>query len=112
MRSLKIVVCVLVLALTSPTGLLSQVHTASLTGLVTDPTGAVVPEARVTAKNKATNIEQSIATDSSGYYVSPSLPVGRYDLRVEKEGFKTGVADLVLEVAQKARQDFTLEVGA
>jgi len=112
MRSLKIVVCVLVLALTSPTGLLSQVHTAALTGLVTDPTGAVVPDARVTIKNKATNIEQSVSTDSSGYYTFASLRVGRYDLRVEKEGFKTGVADVVLEVAQKARQDFTLEVGA
>ena len=54
----------------------AQVHTASLTGLVTDPTGAVVAEARVVVKNKATNVEQSAVTGDSGYYVFPTLMVG------------------------------------
>gem|GEM_PF-5582627 len=56
--------------------LCAQVHTASLTGLVTDPTGAVIGDARVTAKNLATNVELVTQTDASGYYTLPALQVG------------------------------------
>jgi len=92
--------------------LCAQVHTASLTGLVTDPTGAVVADARVVVKNKATNVEQTAATGDSGYYVFPTLMVGQYDVTVEKSGFKKAVApDVVLAVGQKGRLDFTLEIG-
>src|SRR5262245_12123371 len=91
----------------------AQVHTASLTGLVTDPTGASISKASVKAKNKATNIEQSVTSDASGYYTFASLPVGVYTLTVEFQGFKKAVReDLELEVGQKARIDFNMEVGA
>src|SRR6266496_1510749 len=91
----------------------AQVNTASLTGLVTDPTGAVIPNASVMAKNNATTREQSTTTDSSGYYTFASLPVGNYTISVEIQGFKRGVRDSInLEVGQKARIDFPLEVGA
>jgi hypothetical protein len=91
----------------------AQVNTASLTGLVTDPTGAVIPNASVMAKNNATTREQSTTTDSSGYYTFASLQVGNYTISVEIQGFKRGVRDSInLEVGQKARIDFPLEVGA
>ncbi len=91
----------------------AQVHTASLTGLVTDPAGAVVAGASVKAKHKATNIEWETTTDASGYYTFVSLPIGTYTITVEAQGFKKPVRDnVILEVAQKARLDFTLEVGA
>ncbi len=91
----------------------AQVNTASLTGLVTDPTGAVIANASVTAKNNATTLEQTTTTDSSGYYTFASLPVGNYTIAVETQGFKRGVRDSInLEVGQKARIDFALEVGA
>ena len=91
----------------------AQVSTASLTGLVSDPTGAVVGEARITVKNKATNVEQSTTTDASGYYTFPTLAVGAYVVSVEKEGFKRAVAEeMTLAVGQKARLDFTLQLGA
>ncbi|HEV8131113.1 MAG TPA: TonB-dependent receptor, partial [Acidobacteriota bacterium] len=90
----------------------AQVNTASLTGLITDPAGAVVPNAVVTAKNKATNVEQSTRTDDSGYYTFATLPVGVYTVSVEAQGFKKAVGEAVaLEVGQKARLDFMLEVG-
>jgi hypothetical protein len=87
---------------------LAQVHTASLTGLVTDPQGGVVDNALVTAKNKATNVEQTAKSDSSGYYTFATLSVGTYTLTVENTGFKKAIRDSVaLDVGQKA-----LEVGA
>ncbi|MFL6332525.1 MAG: TonB-dependent receptor domain-containing protein [Pyrinomonadaceae bacterium] len=91
----------------------AQVNTASVTGLVTDTAGAVVPNASVTLKNKATNVETTATTDSSGYYNFASVPVGAYTVTVERPGFKRVVLEEVkLEVGQKARVDAALEVGA
>ena len=91
----------------------AQISTASLTGLVTDPTGAVAPGAVVTATNKATNVAQSVTTDDSGYYTFASLPVGAYQVTIELQGFKKAIReDVVLEVGQKARYDVALEVGS
>src|SRR5437868_3295349 len=56
----------------------AQVNNASMTGLITDTAGAVVPNASVTLKNKATNVETTATTDSSGYYTFASVPVGAY----------------------------------
>ena len=90
----------------------AQIHTASLTGLVTDPTGAVIANATVVAKNKATGVEYSTTTDQSGYYTFASLPIGTYTVTAEAQGFKKFVREnIVLEVGQRARLDFTLEVG-
>jgi outer membrane receptor protein involved in Fe transport len=91
----------------------AQVNTASVTGLVTDTAGAVVPNASVSLKNKATNVETTATTDSSGYYTFASVPVGAYTVTVERQGFKRVVLEEVkLEVGQKARVDAALEVGA
>ncbi|MCA1592988.1 MAG: TonB-dependent receptor [Acidobacteria bacterium] len=91
----------------------AQVNTASLTGLVTDSAHAVIPNASVTVKNKATDAEPSATTDSSGYYTFASLPIGTYTVTVELQGFKKAIHDNInLEVGQKARLDTTLEVGA
>jgi outer membrane receptor protein involved in Fe transport len=90
----------------------AQVQNASLTGLVTDPSGAVVAGAAVTAKNKGTNVETTQRTDLSGYYLFPSLPIGVYTVTVELAGFKKAVHDgVILEVGQRRRDDISLEVG-
>src|SRR5207248_6551825 len=89
-----------------------QVNTASLTGLVTDPSGAVVPDATVMLSNVATNVSQTTTTSNAGYYSFAAIQVGAYKLKVEKQGFQSAVADLSLDVGQKARQDFPLRVGA
>lgn len=111
-QSLRILAGILLSATFALTGL-AQVQNASLTGLVTDTAGAVAANATVRAKNNATNVEYTTATDSSGYYTLASLPIGVYTLTVELQGFKRALRENVrLEVGQKARIDFTLEVGA
>lgn len=89
-----------------------QGRTASLTGLVTDPTGAAIPGAQVTIRNTQTNIEQTITTGESGYYTFQVLEVGSYEVVVEQGGFKRTVAEVVLQVGQKGRLDFALGLGA
>ena len=64
----------------------AQISSASLTGLVTDPSNAVVAGAKVTVRSQATNLERSTETDSAGYYFFASLPVGSFELTAEKTG--------------------------
>src|SRR5438876_967182 len=90
-----------------------QIENASLTGLITDSTAAIVRGASVTARNSATNVVSTVQTDAAGYFLFPSLPIGEYTVSVEFPGFKKPVrSGIVLEVGQRGRSDFTLEVGA
>src|SRR4051812_43676433 len=91
----------------------SQTITGSITGTVTDPAGAVVPNATVTAKNINTNLTSEAKTNSAGVYNILFLPVGPYSVTVQATGFKTAtVPSLTLSVNQTARVDMTMEVGA
>jgi hypothetical protein len=90
-----------------------QVVNATLSGSVTDPTGAVIPEASVTATNVATGISTKTTTNASGNYIFPSLPPGTYTVHFEKNGFKaTVLTGIILQVDQKAALNAKLEVGA
>ena len=97
------------IALSAPS--MAQVQNASLTGLVADPSGAVVRSAMVTIKNSATNVTFTQETDASGYYFFPALPIGAYTVSVEMAGLKKAVHNIILEVGQRGRDDFHLEVG-
>jgi len=88
-----------------------QVNSASLTGLIRDTTDAVVPDAKVTARNTATGIERTSLANSIGYYFLADLPVGSYEISVEKTGFQKAASAVTLDAAEKGRQDFTLTVG-
>lgn len=92
---------------------LAQTQTASVTGLVKDQSGAVVPGAQVGTINVATGIRNATRTNSGGYYTFSLLPPGNYRMTVEKTGFerlvRTGVQ---LDVQETARIDFTLHLGA
>lgn len=89
----------------------AQVNTASLAGLVKDPTGAIVPDAKVTARNAAMGIQRTSQTNGDGYYFLPNLSVGSYEISIEKQGFQTAASTVTLDAAEKGRQDFTLAVG-
>jgi hypothetical protein len=67
--------------------LFGQTTFGSITGTVTDNTGAVIPGASVTIRNEGTGVERSVLTTSSGVYVIPNLDLGTYSVRVEKQGF-------------------------
>src|SRR5205085_11907036 len=92
---------------------IAQTTTGAITGTVTDPSGAVVPNVKVTATNAATNISNSTQSNDSGLYNFPFLAAGNYKLTAEAQGFKKAVlGPFQLEVNQTARLDVRLEVGA
>lgn len=85
---------------------------ASLSGLVTDPTGAPVEGARVRALAVDTNLPAVAVTNAAGLYAFPALAPGRYELTVEKDGFKTARRmDLTLNVAARLGENFALQLG-
>lgn len=99
------------LAFTAPP-LLAQSNVSSLTGMVSDSTGAVVAGVAITATNQNTAIATRTRTNAEGVYVFPSLVSGPYRVEFEAPGFKKNqLQSLVLETAQRARLDVTLELG-
>jgi len=91
----------------------AQRTTATLFGLVEDPTGAVVPQAKVTVTNEETGYRQTVETDARGEFTVGFLPVGRYQVQVEAAGFKTFVqSGISLEAGQQLRYVARLELGA
>ena len=84
-----------------------------ITGVVTDPSAAVVSGATVTVTNPQTNFTRSAATNASGNYTFPALQPGVYNVKVESPGFPAEIRSGVqLQVEQVARIDFQLKVGA
>jgi hypothetical protein len=86
--------------------------TASITGTVTDPSGAAVPNAQVAVTNAEHGINRTTTSNGSGDFLFASLPIGSYDLAVKTQGFKKYEAKgIVLNIAEKARVNVTLQVG-
>src|SRR5262249_24965296 len=87
--------------------------TGSISGTITDPQGAVVPNATVTAKNKATGVERSTTTAESGTFNIPQVPSGMYNVTVQPtSGFKKSqVTDVKVDVGTPATVNVMLEVG-
>src|SRR5213080_4625100 len=86
---------------------------ASISGIVTDPTGAPVVRATVKVTNVATNTAVVAETNETGSYLTPYLPPGAYLLTVEHPGFKNFLREnIVLESLDKVRLDIGLELGA
>jgi hypothetical protein len=109
---LAAVVCALVLLLGSANSAWAQEVTATITGTVTDSTGAAVAGATVTAKSVERGTVFKDVTNDLGLYRITQLPVGNYDLRVEKEGFQTALfPSITLVLNQTARMDVALKVG-
>jgi hypothetical protein len=85
----------------------------SISGTVTDQTGAVIPDTTVTALNLDTTVQQTTKTNANGFYNFTALPVGRYEIEILREGFepykRTG---LVIDVNSQLRADITLSMGA
>ena len=103
----------LLLGLLAPATAGAQTGAASLTGIVTDETGAAVPGATVTATNQATNVEYTAVSNDAGSYTITSLPVGTYVIKAELSRFKTAASKpIAVEAKQVVRLDFKLELGA
>ncbi len=103
------ILCLLVLALSA--GLYAQAL-SGITGTVTDPTGAVVPNAKVTVTNTATQVASHGITSSAGTYTVTDLIPGTYTVTVELAGFQTSVHNGVLvEVGRPSTVDASLQTG-
>ena len=85
----------------------------SISGTVTDQTGAVIPDTTVTALNLDTTVQQTTKTNANGFYNFTALPVGRYEIEILREGFepykRTG---LVIDVNSELRADVVLSMGS
>ena len=90
----------------------AQISTSTLTGALTDSTGAVVPRASVTATAKSTSFSRTATSNETGTYVISELPPGAYEVSAETAGFKKAVVSEVrLFVGQTATVDIKLELG-
>jgi hypothetical protein len=106
--------CLLAFSLAvAASGLHAQRTNAQITGIITDATGAIIPNADIVVTNEATGIKRNAASNELGYYTVALLPPGKYKVAVRKDGFRlltrTGIT---LEVDQAARIDFSMEVGS
>ncbi len=101
---------IVIVALAVP--LSAQTFRGTILGTVTDPNGAVIPDATVTAKNVGTGIERSTETDESGNYTLAELQTGTYVVTAQKSGFaKYQVDGVVVEVTSEKRVDVQLSVA-
>jgi len=100
--------CMLVCA-----SLVAQSDRGTITGTITDASGAVLPNAPVVARNTQTGSVTKTATTTTGNYVLPELPVGIYEVSVEVSGLKKYVrTGVTVQVGESARVDMSLEVGS
>ena len=113
-RNLILVLAILALFMAGISQPLRADITGTILGIVTDPSGAVVPGAKVTLRNPDTGFTRNDTTDSTGSYQFLAVPVGEhYVVAVEASGFeKSTQSDVKLLVNQKYRADFQLVVGS
>ena len=103
----------LLLVVLAPVTLRGQAGYGTILGRVTDNSGAVVPGAKVTLRNEATNILAATESNGAGEYVFPNLIPGAYELTVNQQGFSLfTVSHIELLVSQTVREDAQLAVGA
>ena len=93
------------------TPLRAQNATGSITGAVTDPSGAVIANAAVSVTNKATGAVRRLVTSSEGIYLTDNLPPGEYEVKIEAAGFASQVQALTVQVGITNTGNFSLTVG-
>jgi len=86
--------------------------TGAITGTVTDPSGAVVPHARITVLDQGTNASRDAESNDDGDYTVALLPPAHYRVSVEKAGFRRSLFDdVIVDVERTVRVDFALQIG-
>src|SRR5664280_928751 len=103
----------LALCLFPASGLAQIAGTGSIQGTISDPTGAVLPNATVTITNDATQAKHSAVTGNNGLYSFPNINIGTYTLTATAQGFKTySQRNVILEVGSSISINVSMPVGA
>ena len=112
MKHASAVIAVVAVVMLGTAILSAQTFRGTILGTVTDPSGAVVSEAKVTVRNVATGLERTTQTSADGSYAVPELPIGTYTVSIAQSGFRTSVIrDVVVGVASERRVDAQLKTG-
>ena len=111
MRKIKFIIgsCVVFVSCLLSVG--AQTTTSTIEGTVTDPNGAVIAGATVTASGTTLATERSVTTNSDGFYRLTALPAGMYTLTITQSGFASGSFQVELTLNRVARFDAQLKVG-
>jgi len=114
LNRIRIALCgIAVVALLSTSALWAQAIFATLTGVVTDPSGAVVANAKITLRDAGSGSERNSVTDSQGFYTFASIPVGTYNLTIEAPGFQAYRAtDIAMGGGERRNVNASLTVGS
>src|SRR5579863_3492730 len=113
MKTLRFIAGFLFAATLSLSYASAQTVTGSITGQVTDPSGAIVVGAKVVAENVATAVKTSAVTNGAGVYAIRFLPIGSYNVSVEATGFAPDtIGPFALEIDQTAKIDAALKIGS
>src|SRR5277367_5231172 len=112
MKARIILVFGLMFVLLAAVSLSAQTFRGAILGTVTDPSGAVVAGAKVSAKNVGTGLERTTDTSADGSFSLPELPIGTYTVTVTQTGFQTFVATgVTVDVATERRIDAAMKPG-
>jgi hypothetical protein len=113
LRKFRCMLALWVFVLASSSYVLAQSATSQVSGVVTDASGAIVPDAQVQIRNTNTNAIRTVTSGRQGEYSFPNLDIGPYQLQVKKEGFSTYVQNgIVLQVNTNPSVMVTLQVGS
>src|SRR6266851_2097925 len=103
---------ILAIAILSASPAYAQVSGATLSGTITDPSGAAIAGAMVAITNKATGVSRDVTTDTAGLYSAPNLLPGPYEVAASASGFSTTKqADLTLTVGAQQALNLSLKLG-
>src|SRR5262249_59334704 len=90
----------------------AQVSGATLSGTVSDASGAVIPGAMISIKNRDTGIVRNVMTDEAGFYSAPNLQAGNYDVTASQAGFSTVMqSNIVLTVGAQQQLNISMKIG-
>src|SRR5258708_18488695 len=111
--NLRAVIALCILALVTASAHGQTLTTGQISGIVTDPSGAVIPKAQVTVSNTNTGIKRTTESNSDGYYLAPLLDPGTYVVTIAAKGFETVSREgITVAVSHSALVDFRLQMGS
>lgn len=112
MPKIVALVCLSISALATPAAVIGQAVYGNIVGTVVDQSGAGVPNAKVTITDTSRAVSFPVTTNDSGFFTQRFLIVGRYQVRVEAEGFRAYVQTVSVSVDQETSLDIKLQIGA